>query len=190
MCFRLEKHSEAHVLWNHYFLGKKKKEHIKSTIDEVIKLARERIGDKGHFAVFLIKMRDEYDSDQKAFDRIFELALERYLELQGKGQVPVLMPHRVVTPRTEPRAQPIERETIETPQKKTLPSTSLETVKAWFSSDLKNVLTFDYQDGKAILRTTEWLTNGRWERIMAIVNEHGGEWISAGKESRWVIPLE
>lgn len=192
ICFRLEVGSEAYVLWN-YFMEehRKKKNRIKVVIEEVLKMARDRIGFKGRHATFIQNIMNEVGgSQQKAFDRIFELALEEYLELQHKGQVPILVPHRRVTPRIEPKSQPIERETIKRPQKKTPPRPSLDNVKAWFPSNLKDVLTFEYQDGKAILRTKHKIPREDWTAIMMIVQEHNGKWIRANKESRWEIPLE
>ncbi len=127
-------------------------------------------------------MKNECGSGQKAFDRIFKLALERYQELYHLGQAPRLIPMKFVDSRTEsiPRTEKIPRRTVN----------PLEKIKVLFSDDLRNVLTFQIKDRKAILKTKFYLANGRWERIMEIVKKHGGIWVSKDKESHWVIPLE
>jgi hypothetical protein len=184
--FRLDVGSEPYVLWN-YLMDKHrdKKNRIKLVIEEVLKMARDRIGVRGPYASFVQSIMNEVGgSQQKAFDRIFELALERYLELQHKGQVPILIPHRVVTPRTEPRAGRIETPSIER-------KTSLNKIKTWFPNNLRKLLTFEVEKRKTIIRLKEYpIPRDSWIAINNIVENHKGKWISEGSESRWEIPLK
>jgi hypothetical protein len=42
---------------------------------------------------------------------------------------------------------------------------------------------------EAILCANKWLDKG-WNKIMDYVDAMDGEWISAGKSSRWVFPVD
>lgn len=55
--------------------------------------------------------------------------------------------------------------------------------------DLAEYLSFTVRDGKAVLMPRQFLGAENFAKIARIAREHGGEYISAGKESRFEIPL-
>ena len=55
--------------------------------------------------------------------------------------------------------------------------------------DLAEYLSFTVRDGKAVLTPRQFLGAENFAKIARIAREHGGEYISAGKESRFEIPL-
>lgn len=96
--FRLEVHSEPHILFNDLLnRNKRKKNCITISIEQVIKLAKQRIGKpRIKTSTFIhIIMNEVGESGQKIFDRIFKLALEGYVQLQHEGKVPTLISHRI-----------------------------------------------------------------------------------------------
>jgi len=56
--------------------------------------------------------------------------------------------------------------------------------------ELADYLTFTVKEGKAILTPRQFLGAENFAKIAKIVREHGGEYISAGKESRFEMPLQ
>jgi hypothetical protein len=65
----------------------------------------------------------------------------------------------------------------------------LERLKQPFG-ELAGYLTFTVKEGKAVLTPRQFLGAENFAKIAKIVREHGGEYISAGKESRFEMPLQ
>jgi hypothetical protein len=65
----------------------------------------------------------------------------------------------------------------------------LERLKQPFG-ELADYLTFTIREGKAVLTPRQFLGAENFAKIAKIVREHGGEYISAGKESRFEMPLQ
>jgi hypothetical protein len=65
----------------------------------------------------------------------------------------------------------------------------LEKLKQSFG-ELAAYLTFTVKEGKAVLTPRQFLGAENFAKIAKIVREHGGEYISAGKESRFEMPLQ
>jgi hypothetical protein len=65
----------------------------------------------------------------------------------------------------------------------------LEKLKQSFG-ELADYLTFTIREGKAVLTPRHFLGAENFAKIAKIVREHGGEYISAGKESRFEMPLQ
>lgn len=180
---------------------KRKKNRIKFVIEQIIKMAKERYGVRWHNSSFIQTMLNEVQgSAQKAFDKIFELALERHQELYHKGQAPRLIPEKYITPSpiarrlegfpsTAVREQIIERETRETEKITRERIINMEIVKALFPDDLQDLLKFEFKGRNAILRTRHWIDREDWKAIHAIIDEHGGKWVRKAEKSHWQIPI-
>jgi len=67
-------------------------------------------------------------------------------------------------------------------------SEQLEKLKKSFG-ELADYLTFTVKEGKAILTPRRFLGAENFAKVAKVVREHGGEYISAGKESRFELPL-
>jgi hypothetical protein len=65
----------------------------------------------------------------------------------------------------------------------------LEKLKEPFG-ELADYLTFTVKEGKAVLTPRQFLGAENFAKIAKIVREHGGEYISAGKGSRFEMPLQ
>ena len=68
-------------------------------------------------------------------------------------------------------------------------SVQLEKLKQSFG-ELADYLTFTVKEGKVVLTPRQFLGSENFAKIAKVVREHGGEYISAGKESRFELPLQ
>jgi len=195
--FTLEIGSDAYKLWNHHKIKKKEN---KLTMWEIARMAREKLSDTHQNETFILSMIAQHGSDQKAHDRMFELALERYHELrkQGLGQVPVL-PHgvpspRIEEPKTDERVEPQIQQTVErkpdiVPQ---MPQ-ALEKIYLDFPPSLRDLLTFEYDEPsrRIKIKGKGWIGEPVLTEIRNIVEKHQGRWVRGEHwtQSFWVIPL-
>lgn len=71
-------------------------------------------------------------------------------------------------------------------------SNTVETVKALFPKDLADMLYFDLTpSGEWVtVRPRQYLGSENFAKIASIVRSAGGEYVSAGKESHFRIPLQ
>ena len=74
-------------------------------------------------------------------------------------------------------------------QKPAQQSEQLERLKQMFG-ELADYLSFDVREGKAVVAPRKFLGSENFAKIARIMREHGGQYISAGKESRFEIPLQ
>ena len=193
--------SEAYVLWNYYFdKNKRKKKRIKITIEQIVKMARKRERSKKKYGTYILNIKNQVGgSRQKTFDKIFQLALERYQELLKEGQAPTLIPYRPIAPRTDISKREEEAETIGTTENMTQQTKmSLGKVKAWFPKNLQNLLRssfeveFDEHKRNAIIRQKAFVNDkpSWWDINNIIIQKHHGRRISEGKFPSWIIPLK
>ena len=64
----------------------------------------------------------------------------------------------------------------------------LEKVKQYFPEDLRQLLSFEQKADVWIVKPRQFLGVDLFAKIGAVVKQHGGSWVSAGKESRFEIP--
>ena len=65
---------------------------------------------------------------------------------------------------------------------------SVEDIKASFSSDLEEMLTFEEAGDQIVIKTRRFLGSDNFAKIASIVRSLGGEYISAGKNSHFKVP--
>lgn len=68
------------------------------------------------------------------------------------------------------------------------PEVKVEKVEELFPDDLRSTLTFEPQQDAFISKPMKFLGSENFARIAAIVKQHKGGYISAGKESHFRIP--
>jgi len=56
-----------------------------------------------------------------------------------------------------------------------------------FTEDLEAMLTFEEKDGGVVIKPKQFLGSDNFAKIAAVVRSAGGEYISEGKDSRFVI---
>lgn len=66
----------------------------------------------------------------------------------------------------------------------------LKDVKEVFGSDIEDFCSVEFVDGACIMKPLRFLGSDVWRDINQNVQNCGGRWIKAGKESHWTIPLE
>jgi hypothetical protein len=76
-----------------------------------------------------------------------------------------------------------EHPTAETETK----TVTLSSVKVAFPDDLEPLLTYEDEGDKIILKPKQSLNTETFAKIVAIVRDLGGEYVSAGKDSRFKI---
>ena len=206
--FRLEIHSEPHVLFNDVLRkNKNKKNTITISIQQIIKWSKERIQQpriKEHTFFQIIK-NEVGESSQKIFDRIFQLALERYAQLQHEGKMPTLISHRIPSqrkprPRPAPRPRPTptprpERQPIETKQPIEKRITSdVDRHKALFKAlipkDLHDYFKIEYnpKDKTIVISIIQYLQHEKFMEIANISKRYQGTY---NREKRcFSIPIE
>jgi hypothetical protein len=59
-----------------------------------------------------------------------------------------------------------------------------------FPEDLRGLLSFEQKEGFCIIKPRQFLGSENFEKIADIVKGQGGEYISAGKDSHFKIPLK
>ena len=193
LSFRLEVHSEAHVLFNDLLnKNKRKRNAISLSIEQVIKLAKQGIGKQAIRNTTLISNIStelKTKSSQKIFDRIFQLALEGYAQLQHEGKLPTLISHRIPTqkakpmPRLRPARQPIE---TKQPIEKRI-ATDVDKIKALIPKNLYDHLKIEYDSEKknVMLTITKYLDPEKWNKIANVSKAYHGKY----KDKRFTIPL-
>ena len=60
----------------------------------------------------------------------------------------------------------------------------------FFPEDLRSLLSFEEQADAVILKPRQFLGSENFAKIADIVKQHGGEWVSAGKNSYFRIPIK
>lgn len=68
--------------------------------------------------------------------------------------------------------------------------TNVENVKQRFPEDLAVLLTFEEAAEAVIIRPRQYLGSENFARILSIVREAGGEYVSQGKQSHFRIPVK
>jgi hypothetical protein len=90
----------------------------------------------------------------------------------------------------KPQAQPQPQ--VQTPQPTKMAQLTLqeqlERVKQPFG-DLANLLSFTVKDGKVLVKPRQFLGAENFSRAASVVRGLGGEYISAGKDSHFKVPV-
>jgi len=71
------------------------------------------------------------------------------------------------------------------------PKPKLETISSiseTFPPDLAGRVYFEQTDKYVLVKPREYLDTEKFRKIYEVVQEHGGEYVSAGKDSHWRIP--
>lgn len=191
--FRLEVNSKAHILFNDLLIrNKRKKKTITVSIEDVIKLAKEGMNKQRiQNTTFINMIKHEVgESGQKIFNRIFQLALERYAQLQGEGQRPILIPHTIPqevkaiprpapapAPRPTPEKQPIERSI----------TSDLHLLQTLIPQHLHKHLKFecDHENKKIIVTQTTYIEMKEWGKIADVSKRYNGTY----KNSIFTFPF-
>ena len=58
-----------------------------------------------------------------------------------------------------------------------------------FPEDLRSLLSFEQKADTVIIKPRQFLGSENFAEIADVVRQHGGEWVSAGKDSHFKIPL-
>lgn len=74
--------------------------------------------------------------------------------------------------------------------KGTVETDSISDVKALFPVELENLLIFEDKSTFVRVKPRQFLGTEYFSRIASIVREAGGEYVSAGKDSHFVIPKD
>lgn len=61
-------------------------------------------------------------------------------------------------------------------------------VSELFPEDLRGLLSFEETEDATIIKPRQFLGSDNFSKILAIVKEHSGEYVSAGKQSRFHVP--
>jgi len=69
-------------------------------------------------------------------------------------------------------------------------SQAIDNVRTLFPKDLEELLTFEGEGQFVILNPRQFLGSENFAKIATIVRETGGEYISAGKDSHFKVPLK
>ena len=67
---------------------------------------------------------------------------------------------------------------------------SVEDIRRSFSSDLKEMLIFEEAGDHVMIRTRRFLGSDNFAKIASVVRSLGGEYVSAGKDSHFKVPME
>lgn len=70
----------------------------------------------------------------------------------------------------------------------TTKSKTIDDVKILFPQDLEEMLTFEEAKDFIVVKPRRFLGSENFAKIAAIVRDAGGEYVSAGKESRFKVP--
>jgi len=65
----------------------------------------------------------------------------------------------------------------------------VETIKANFPSDLAQLLSFQVEGQFVVLKPTKFLGSENFGKIASVVRDSGGEYVSAGRESHFRVPI-
>ena len=66
----------------------------------------------------------------------------------------------------------------------------LDDVKEAFPEDIRGLLNFELEENWLLAKPREFLGSGNFTKIASKVRELGGEYVSAGKDSHFKIPLK
>lgn len=69
------------------------------------------------------------------------------------------------------------------------PPTGVESVKLLFTKYLEDLLTFSEENGNVIIKPKQFLGTENFTKIASVVREAGGEYVSAGANSHFKIPI-
>lgn len=83
-----------------------------------------------------------------------------------------------------------KQETFASPEKPKEQGGAVEKVQALFPKDLEDLLTFEETANYVVIKPRQYLGSENFSKIAAIVREASGEYISAGKESHFRIPVK
>ena len=64
----------------------------------------------------------------------------------------------------------------------------LEMLKEKFPENLKRLVTFEAVDNRIVVKPRGYLGNENFKQVAEIIRDAGGEYVSAGKESHFLIP--
>ena len=64
----------------------------------------------------------------------------------------------------------------------------LEMLREKFPEDLKSLVKFEAADNRVVVKPKSYLGKENFSKIAEIIKEAGGEYVSAGKESHFVVP--
>jgi len=65
-----------------------------------------------------------------------------------------------------------------------------EKVSELFPEDLRNLLSFEQKADTCVIKPKQFLGSENFAKIVDIVKQHGGDYVSAGKESHFKIPIK
>lgn len=77
-----------------------------------------------------------------------------------------------------------------TESRKSKTSSKIENVKALFSKDLEDMLTFEETGEFIVIKPRQFLGSENFSKIAAVVRQANGEYISAGKQSHFRVPVK
>lgn len=86
--------------------------------------------------------------------------------------------------------RPKKGKTPPEPKKEETQVAEIENVRSLFPKNLEDLLSFEATDKHIIAKPRTYLGSENFSKIASIVREAGGEYISAGKESRFRIQRE
>ena len=64
----------------------------------------------------------------------------------------------------------------------------LEMLKEKFPEDLKRLVKFETAESRVVVKPRSYLGKENFSKIAEIIKEAGGQYISAGKESHFLVP--
>jgi len=80
-------------------------------------------------------------------------------------------------------------EAIDRYLEKNLPAEArLEILKEKFPEDLKKLVKFETADNRVVVKPRSYLGRENFSKIAEIIKKAGGEYVSAGKESHFLVP--
>jgi hypothetical protein len=129
---------------------------------------------------FLAKMVDSFlhPKGQPKYD------VERVPEMQQPKEVPKLDPNipKSLQPNVPPQNQP-------QPQVQPLKLESPMDIEAQFPEELRELLDFRFADDCMLIKPKKFLGGDLFPKVASIVRAIGGEYISAGTDSHFKVPL-
>lgn len=91
--------------------------------------------------------------------------------------------HFLVSPATESKS-------AEQSSQSTAPASKVDEIQGKFPPLLADLLTFTEKDGMVIIKAKQFLGSDNFAKIARIIRDIGGDYISAGKDSRFEVPIK
>jgi hypothetical protein len=117
-----------------------------------------------------------------SYERI-AVAMEKMAERMGTSCS--CQSKQTVPQQTSPSPTPQQ-----TPQPTPQDNKAIEQAKALFPADLEQLLTFEILEDKIKIKPKAFLGSENFAKIVSVCKAAGGEYVSAGKASHFVMPLK